>query len=322
MARPLRLAYPGAVYHVTARGNAGQPIYLDDADRQRFVNLLSREVAQQGWRCYAYCLMENHYHLLFETPEANLVAGMRRLNGAYAQAFNRRHGRVGHLLQGRYKAILVDRESHLLELCRYVVLNPVRAGLVGRPADWRWSSYQATVVGRSAPAWLDVAWVLDQFGSAPPAARRAYRRFVAEGVGAASPWRELRGGIWLGAEGFRARIQAQLFKAAPSDIPAADRHPMRPSAGEVIVAVAETYDLAPAALLRRSDAVAFRAAVYLLRRAANLPLKQVAGRFGISPPWVSRIQGRIERGETDRRLRRLLRRYNIPIGRESPRGTD
>ncbi|MCH8154354.1 MAG: transposase [Proteobacteria bacterium] len=182
MSRPLRLQFPGAVTHVTSRGNAGQAIYLDDADRVRFLDLLGREIEQQRWRCHAYCLMDNHYHLLFETPEANLVAGMKRLNGAYAQTFDRRHGRVGHLLQGRYTAILVDRESHLLELCRYVVLNPVRAGLVERAAEWRWSSYQATAQARQnrarqnrappTPAWLDVAWVLEQFGSAPTAARR------------------------------------------------------------------------------------------------------------------------------------------------------
>jgi len=127
MARPLRLEFPGAVYHITARGNARQPIVADDADRQRYVNALAREVSQQNWHCYAWCLMDNHYHLLIETPEGNLAAGMRHLNQVYTQAFNRRHGRVGHVLQGRYKSILVEKDSYLLELCRYVVLNPLRA---------------------------------------------------------------------------------------------------------------------------------------------------------------------------------------------------
>jgi len=129
MARPLRLEFPGTLYHLTARGNAQQAIFLDAMDREAFLTILAGEIDQHRWRCYAYCLMDNHYHLLIETPEANLVHGMRRLNSRYAQRFNRRHRRVGHLFQGRYKSIVVDRERHLLELTRYIVLNPVRAGI-------------------------------------------------------------------------------------------------------------------------------------------------------------------------------------------------
>ena len=127
MARPLRVQFPGAVYHITARGNARQNIYAHDSDRWRFLHLLGREVQQQGWKCHAYCLMANHDHLLLETPAGNLVRGMRRLNGVYTQSYNRRHRRVGHLFQGRYQAIVVDRDRYLLELCRYGVLNPVSA---------------------------------------------------------------------------------------------------------------------------------------------------------------------------------------------------
>ena len=111
MARPLRLEFPGAVYHITARGDRREPIFLDDEDRLRFIDLLSREVKQQGWLLFAFCLMDNHYHLLLETPQPNLVRGMRRLNGVYTQAFNRAHGLVGHVLQGRYKSILVDKDA-------------------------------------------------------------------------------------------------------------------------------------------------------------------------------------------------------------------
>ena len=145
MSRPLRLEFPGALYHVTARGNARADIFLDDEDRDRFLLLLKDEIIQQGWRCYAWCLMDNHYHFLIETPEANLSRGMQRLNGRYTQSFNRIHQRVGHIFQGRYKAILVEKESHLLELCRYIVLNPVRAGMVDDVSQWQWSSYHDTL---------------------------------------------------------------------------------------------------------------------------------------------------------------------------------
>ena len=130
MARPLRLEYEGAVYHVTSRGNARQDIYLVDPDRELFLSVLGNTVERFSWLCHAYCQMSNHYHLLIETPEANLSRGMRHLNGVYTQAFNRRHMRSGHILQGRFKAIVVEKESHLLELARYVVLNPVRARMV------------------------------------------------------------------------------------------------------------------------------------------------------------------------------------------------
>ena len=128
MARPLRIEFPGAIYHVTARGNARNAIVLDDEDRELFLVCLGEVILLFGWVCHAYCLMDNHYHLLIETPEGNVSRGMRQLNGVFTQRFNRRHGQVGHLFQGRFKAIVVDRESYLLELCRYVVLNPIRAG--------------------------------------------------------------------------------------------------------------------------------------------------------------------------------------------------
>lgn len=130
MARPLRVEYPGGIYHITSRGNAQQPIFLSDTDRESFLDILASIVKRFNWPCHAYCLMDNHYHLLIETPEGNLSKGMRQLNGVYTQWFNRIHRRVGHIFQGRYKAIVVEKEAHLLELCRYVVLNPLRAGIV------------------------------------------------------------------------------------------------------------------------------------------------------------------------------------------------
>jgi putative transposase len=128
MARPLRIEYDGAFYHLTSRGNERKAIFKDDTDRQLFLDSLSQVTERFHWLCHAYCLMDNHYHLVVETPDANLSQGMRQLNGVYTQAYNRRHRRVGHLFQGRFKGILVQKESHFLEVCRYVVLNPVAAG--------------------------------------------------------------------------------------------------------------------------------------------------------------------------------------------------
>ena len=140
MARPLRLELAGGLYHVTSRGNSRQDIYIDDEDRLCWLDLLGDTCTSFNWVCHAYCLMTNHYHIVLETVEGNLSQGMRQLNGVYTQRFNRRHRRVGHVFQGRYKAILVDKDSYLLELSRYVVLNPVRAAMVNDVGDWEWSS--------------------------------------------------------------------------------------------------------------------------------------------------------------------------------------
>ncbi len=154
MSRPLRIEFPGALYHVTARGNRREAIYEDDKDRRLFLDGLGDVVDRFNWLCHAHCLMTNHYHLVVETPDGNLAKGMRQLNGVYTQTINRRHGRSGHVFQGRYTAVLVDADAHLLELARYVVLNPVRAGMVGDPGKWKWSSYRATAGKAKPPPWL------------------------------------------------------------------------------------------------------------------------------------------------------------------------
>ncbi len=311
MARPLRLEFPGALYHLTARGNARQTIFEDDADRRRFLRLLGREVEQQGWLCYAYCLMDNHYHLLIETPEGNLVNGMRRLNGAYTQGFNRRHLRVGHLFQGRYKSIVVERDAYLKELCRYIVLNPVRAGMVEAAHQWRWSSYAETARAVARPRWLEVEAVWSLFGSSQQQARVAYRRFVRQGIKSPSPWGELRGQMWLGGKEFLAKVERRLGALAMDEVPRAQRRPTRPTAEELLDAVASTFDVPPSAVLDRSHQPSFRAAVYLLRRVGNLPLKEVASRAGVSPSRVSKIQRQVEQQEVERPLRFLLEKYKV-----------
>lgn len=204
MARPLRIEFHGAVYHLTSRGDRREDIFVDDGDRERLVEILGQVCGRLGWTVYAWCLMPNHYHILAETADANLSRGMRQLNGVYTQAYNRRHGRVGHVFQGRYKAILVQKEAHLFELCRYVVLNPVRSGLVGDVADWRWSSHASVMGTAPAPTWLDAAGLLAFFGGRRDRARRRYARFVQDGIAASSPWEGLRYQILLGDDAFIA----------------------------------------------------------------------------------------------------------------------
>ena len=207
MARPLRLEFPGAVYHIMARGNRRETIYLQDADFSEFLSLLAEVHGRFKWLVHAYCLMTNHYHLLIETPDANLSRGMRHLNGVYTQRFNRRHQRVGHLFQGRYKALLVQKETHLLELSRYIVLNPVRAQLVSSVDDWQWSSYRYTVGAVTQPPWLETGWLLAQFGQQRSSAATAYQRYVTAGMGAGNPFRHIEDQLYLGDATFADRLR-------------------------------------------------------------------------------------------------------------------
>lgn len=210
MARPLRIEYAGAFYHITSRGNAREDIYLEDGDREYFLALLATVCQRFHWRCHSFCLMDNHYHLLIETVGASLSKGMKFLNGSYTQKFNRRHNRVGHVFQGRYKAILVEQDSYLLELSRYVVLNPVRAMMVRSAKDWPWSSYRS-IAGLSKPLdFLTIECVLSCFGSRAKKAQRAYREFVRQGRGQPSPWEELKNQVFLGSDNFVEDMQCKI----------------------------------------------------------------------------------------------------------------
>lgn len=283
MARPLRLEFPGAVYHVTSRGNARQAIFLDKDDRESFLGVLSSVVARFNWLCHAYCLMENHYHLMVETMEGNLSWGMRQLNGVYTQVFNRRHTRVGHLFQGRYKAILVEKEAHLLELCRYVVLNPVRAGLVKRPEEWRGSSYRAIAGEAKKPVFLEVDWVLSQFGRRRAEAKKAYRRYVLEGLQGKSPWERLKGQILLGTEDFLARLREPLRgKDLLREVPRAQRYVARP-------ALAEIFKEKKGRREKRNDEIIYRAHVDHGYR-----MGEIAGHLGVHYTGISRAIRRVE----------------------------
>jgi REP element-mobilizing transposase RayT len=224
MARPLRIEFAGALYHVTSRGDGQEDIYLDDEDREIYLTVLDEVSERFNWVVHAYCLMSNHYHLLIETPDSNLSKGMRQLNGVYTQRFNRKHIRVGHVFQGRYKAILVQKESYLLELARYIVLNPVRAHMVRSAKDWPWSSYRATAGFIKAEKWLTVNWILSAFSRSKHKAVKQYREFVSDGRNQPTPWEELKNQIYLGNEAFVDEMQCKILPDTNlSEIPSAQK---------------------------------------------------------------------------------------------------
>jgi putative transposase len=241
MSRPLRLQYPGSLWHLTVRGNCRQDIYYHDSDRNLFLDLLGTCVTRFDWILYAYVLMSNHFHLVIQLTSETLSRGMHWLNFRYAQAFNRRHQRVGHLYQGRFNACLIEKETYFLEVLRYVVLNPVRAGMVTRPKNYAWSSHRAVLGIVEPPDWLAVDDVLAQFAPNRDLARASYRYFVDSAIGVeTSPWANLVG-IYLGSEAWMKRVQDEVnLKPRADDHPRVQRVVGTPSMARVVDAVAAT----------------------------------------------------------------------------------
>jgi REP element-mobilizing transposase RayT len=232
MARPLRIEFAGALYHVTSRGDGQEDIYLEDDDRQAYLDILGQTCKRFNWAVHAYCLMDNHYHLLIETPDANLSKGMRHLNGVYTQKFNRYHNRVGHVFQGRYKAILIQKESYLLELARYIVLNPVRAQMLRSANDWPWSSYRATAGFIEPEKWLIVDWVLSAFSKRKSLAVKRYRDFVSQGRNQPKPWEQLKNQIYLGSDEFVDEMQRKIsVDSNLSEVPSTQKRQVAKSLG-------------------------------------------------------------------------------------------
>lgn len=287
MARPLRLEHPGAIWHVTSRGNERRDIVRSDADRRAFLSILAESVTIHGWILHAWVLMTNHYHLLVETPVPTLSLGVKRLNELYAERFNYLHDRVGHLFQGRFKGILVERETHLLELLRYIVLNPVRAGAVRHAGDYAWSNYRSTAGLEPAPAWLETAWTLEQFGagSKPLAdAREGYRQFVGAGRGAEyNPWELVVGQLYLGGEQFCERMQT-MVDAEPrsSEHPRPQRTFVRVSFEAVVDAVSHAFDEPASTIQIRTHRVSRKALAHLAWEGTGISLASIGRWLGIS----------------------------------------
>jgi REP element-mobilizing transposase RayT len=220
--------FEGALYHVTARGDRRERIFEDEVDRRSWLAVVEQALERFEATVFGYCLMGNHYHVVLQTHQPNLSRLMRHVNGVYTQRYNRRHRKIGHLFQGRFKAILVDKDAYFLEVCRYVDLNPVRAGMVRRPHDWAWSSYRAHTAKAVAPPWLDSAALHRQL--APRAPRREgpsrYAQFVAQGKGIPLWEGALSAQIYLGGEVFVKRMQARATSLDAHDIPRAQRRPL------------------------------------------------------------------------------------------------
>jgi len=281
MARPLRIEFAGALYHVTSRGNAREAIYRTDEDRQQFLTWLENTVKRYDWYCHAYCLMGNHYHLLIETNTPALSKGMKYLNGTYTQYFNRQHQRVGHVFQGRFKAILVQKEAYLLELARYIVLNPVRAQMVRSAKDWPWSSYRATAGYTDNHPCLTTDWILAGFSEIKNEAQQRYSDFVRAGLRQPSPWQQLKNQIYLGTDHFVNEMQCKIDpEQSLNDVPKKQKQAPVKS----LAYFSERY-----ATRQESMARAYLTGHYTLAEVGN--------HFGVSYTTVSRAVKLVEKKE-------------------------
>ncbi len=289
MPRRLRIQYPGAIYHVMARGNGRQDIVRDHEDSDRLQQELGRAVGRCGWKVYAFVILSNHFHLVLKTPRPNLARGMQTFLSTYANAWARRHRFCGHVFQGRYRTELVEDESYLWTVTRYVHLNPVRARLVEHPAAWRWSSYPGYANRGRRLDWvaadeLLASWA-GEFGGSDPAG--VYRRYVTAGLEEPppSPWLEARQGWILGSPDFVARL-GDLVRGVPSHVPRREARLLQGVGIEkVIEVVCRGYQVEESELSRRGSRHEARAALaYLARQHTTASHSELAERLGLSRP--------------------------------------
>lgn len=306
MARALRVDIPGAVHHVTSRGNERRPIFHSDEDRERFLALLGAAAKRFRWRVSAYVLMTNHFHLVVQTTDATLSRGMHWLNTSYAAWFNRRHARAGHLFQGRFHSIVIEKAAYFAEVLRYVVLNPVRAKMVNRPEEHRWSSFRATAGIDAAPDWLAVDEALALFGADPKAASAGYARYVAAKITFdESLWDQVRHGIFLGTEPWLLQARKAVESQPRSnDHPKKQRSVGRPSMTHVVHAVAHLTGTSPAHVRSRSSGRLRELVAWLGWHEGLSTLHSIAAALRLrSESYASRLVRRCEQAFTsDRQL--------------------
>jgi REP element-mobilizing transposase RayT len=288
MARPLRIEYGGAFYHVTSRGNERKDVFKSARDREKFLSYLESAGERYGAVIHAYCLMDNHYHLLLETPSGNLSQIMRHINGAYTTYFNTKRRRSGHLFQGRFKGILVEADEYAKELSRYIHLNPVRAGVVETPEAYGWSSYAGYIGAKEPPAWLARDFILGSFGRKVAEAQRRYRGFVEAGLkDRTSPLSKVVGSMILGSDEFIQAVIDKYLKhrTVGRDVPAVRELATRATGEDIVRAVDKAF--------KKEPATARKVALYLCHRYTSERLKEIGVRFGMSEAGVSKASRRL-----------------------------
>jgi putative transposase len=313
MGRPLRVEYAGALYHITSRGNERKKIFLGDGDRKKFLGILEDYHDRYGILIHSYVLMDNHYHLILETPKGNLLKVMHGLNGGYTGYFNRKYGRSGHLFQGRYKGIMIDKDCYLIPLSRYVHLNPVRAGVVERPEHYRWSSYLGYIGRGKEYEWVEYSWILSQFGNRRLVAKRKYREYTEEALKkqVENPLKSLHSQVILGGEEFVKRIRGMVTgKALSHEIVERKRLLEYPRLEEVVKVVARAFEINEEVIRGKGGRVntARRVALYLAQRYTGLSNKAIGDIFGgIHYSAVSKASGRLREAMiSDKRLSKLI----------------
>lgn len=280
MARPLRLEFPGAFYHVFARGNEKRTIFADDADFAFFLELLGRAHRRFGFIAHAYALMPNHYHLLLRTPQSGLSRGLHLINGLYGQHFNRRHHRVGHLFQGRFKALLVDENAYWMILSRYIHQNPVRAGLASRPWEYRWSSCPAFLGMGPAPAWLDIETTMRIFGDEPNKRRDEFSRFTTARV-KGHPWARSLGQTFWGGREFACEMRKRAAGRLGEECSQSALLQPRPTEDAILNAVAAAFGKPDPIMPWRRNSFSAKAAALLLHERGGHRLADIGARYGL-----------------------------------------
>lgn len=291
MGRQLRIEYPGAYYHVTARGNERKDIFKSNRDREKFLEYLQSAVERYRAVIHVWCLMNNHYHLLLETPEGNLSQVMQHINGAYTNYFNTKRNRSGHLFQGRYKAILVEAGEYSLELSRYIHLNPVRVGAVADPATYRWSSCADYTNHRKSPPWLKRDLILGYVGAAERDSVQKYRQFVNDLIGkeTVSPLTQVVVGSILGSPEFVERIQEEYEERMLQD-----RNLPMPFRTTPKVELDRLQE-ASQAVFGEKKQQAKNVTIYLAHRFGGLKLREIGERFGLKESGVSEASRRVSK---------------------------
>ncbi len=301
MSRPLRIEYNNAIYHITARGNERKNIFLDKKDFEKFLYYLNVVYERYRTIVYSFALLDNHYHLLIETPYANLSKMMRDLNGHYTIYFNKRHKRNGHLFQGRFKSILVDKDNYLLALSRYIHLNPVRAGITSKPENYSNSSMSYYMCKSGIPPWLNVDFVLEPFGDNFQEKRNAYRRFVCDGSeGLDNPFKNIYAQCILGSEGFVREIVAKYLrkKNISTQVPRSKKLKYCKDLNDIAMIVTEYYGIDKTTLRVKKvrDNKGRKAFVYLARRFTDNNLNEIKSFLGnsVTEVAVSKLFGRTQ----------------------------